>query len=173
MGYWNIHIDVGIFLLILYHKEISGKVNWCYSCGSTGSGADCEVNTDLLIDATKQNESFTFVKECEPPFDKCCSIEHFMQSGGTTSFIRDCSDGETFSYKDPSSKSNFSRLDNLNTSYSNETACVYNGQYLICLSLCNSTDFCNGPSESAANEIFHVMKLLVFSLPLIVMFFLV
>ncbi|KAL3862223.1 hypothetical protein ACJMK2_008209 [Sinanodonta woodiana] len=173
MGYWSTYVDFVILLLFICHNDISGETSWCYSCGSTGAGGDCEVNTDALTKATKQNESFTFVKECAYPYNVSCSIEHYMQSGGTTSFIRDCSDGVTFSYHDPSSKANFARLNDLSKINNNETACVYNGQYLICLSLCNSSNFCNGPSESAANEIFHMTKLLIFYLALMVTLFLV
>lgn len=65
-------------------------------------------------------------------------------AGNTVSHIRDCSDNNWFSFNSSISNDRgaYDRLFQL--TLNNETACVWDGQHLVCLSKCD-TDFCNGP----------------------------
>lgn len=73
-----------------------------------------------------------------------------MFSGELVSYIRDCSDGKTFSvYLDKF----------VGLAADNQTACGYQLQgLLVCVTLC-AGDFCNGPTGSAV-EVFVYPQLL-------------
>lgn len=69
-------------------------------------------------------------------------------TGEVKSFMRDCSDGKTFSFTD---EVKFPRL--LQVKGDNFTTCSYRltANFHVCLSLCES-DFCNAPRAPPPNE---------------------
>lgn len=133
---------------------------WCYSCSDTQRGADCQTNIKTMageagevenqIKLTTTNEPRTrqstmkYAKNCGGYANfTYCMIETIENRGEVHSYLRDCSDGVSFSYR-------LSKLSNVHPD--NQTTCGYTGQgYVICVRLCRS-NFCNGPFPlSAAN----------------------
>lgn len=115
----------------------------CYACASTGGNNKCEdFNTYKIAMDGKGNEKVK--KTCTPPYNKTCIMETYEILGNTVSHIRGCSDNEHFSFSSSlqSNRSAYKRLEDLQPN--NETACVWDGQHLVCLTKCN-TNFCNGP----------------------------
>lgn len=133
---------------------------WCYSCSDTNRGADCQTNIKTMageagevenqIKTTTTQEQRTrqstmkYAKSCRAYANfTYCMIETIENRDEVHSYLRDCSDGKSFSYK-------LSKLTNLHPD--NQTTCGFTGQgYVICVRLCR-TNFCNGPFPlSAAN----------------------
>ena len=91
------------------------------------------------------------------------SIEHFHQVSFTTlsgekAHIRDCSDDNTFGFpKDK--KDRYKVL--INMASDNETKCAWDGGEMICLTKCNSTNFCNGPQLAASTNQLSLVVLIV------------
>ncbi|WAR14360.1 hypothetical protein MAR_004465 [Mya arenaria] len=116
----------------------------CYSCFGTGGNNECE-QFKTYKEAMDDNKSYShYLKNCTPPYNQSCIIETFSVLGQTVSHIRDCSDGRFFSFNQTlqNQRNAYTRLHELDNS--NETACVWDGQHLVCLSKCDG-DFCNGP----------------------------
>lgn len=77
---------------------------------------------------------------------------------GEKAHIRDCSDDKTFGFpKDK--KERYSVLKYMASN--NETKCAWDGAEMICLTKCNSTNFCNGPTLAATNS--HLSLVLLFA----------
>ncbi|XP_061188399.1 uncharacterized protein LOC133196541 isoform X1 [Saccostrea echinata] len=126
---------------------------WCYSCSDTKRGADCQANIKTMAGEAGEVQRKTtqdgrntrkYVKNCGGYYNfTYCLIETIENRGEVHSYIRDCSDGVSFSYS-------LAKLTNVHPD--NQTTCGYTGQgYVICVRLCRS-DFCNGPRPlSAAN----------------------
>lgn len=85
------------------------------------------------------------------------SIIHYI-SGRMFAFIRDCSDGLTFSIHD------VPRFGTLKASL-NHTTCAYMplSKIMACVTLCD-TDFCNGPQIDSGKEIPRAQKWIILSL---------
>ncbi|XP_062569217.1 uncharacterized protein LOC134231294 [Saccostrea cucullata] len=131
---------------------------WCYSCTDTQRGADCQTNIKTMAgeggevkdriktakEQSTQQSTMKYAKNCGGYANfTYCMIETIENRGEVHSYIRDCSDGASFSYR-------LSKLSNVHPD--NQTTCGYTGQgYVICVRLCQ-TNFCNGPFPlSAAN----------------------
>ncbi|XP_071116301.1 uncharacterized protein [Haliotis cracherodii] len=128
----------------------------CYQCSSSGGKGDCIDGHQNFLTVAKQvfdaknNSNAVIVddsgsqalhyKNCDTFVNRTmCMIEEVRNgiAGTILSYIRDCSDGWTFSF-------DLSILKNL--SPSNFTTCGYDNRgYQVCITLCNSTDLCNGP----------------------------
>lgn len=119
----------------------------CYGCSDTQRGGDCQSNSKVMLQEAKDYLAKTpegqnaqsrqnYVKRCSYDNYTYCVIETIENRGEVHSYIRDCSDGRSFSYGP--SKLQQTRPDN-------QTTCGYTLQgYLICVKLCQSS-FCNGP----------------------------
>lgn len=119
----------------------------CYGCADTERGGDCQSNSKVMLreaqahlakSSSEQNDQSgtNYVKRCSSDNLTYCVIETIENRGEVHSYIRDCSDGRSFSYG--ASKLQLTRPDN-------QTTCAYTLQgYLICVKLCQ-TSFCNGP----------------------------
>ncbi|KAK6176683.1 hypothetical protein SNE40_014935 [Patella caerulea] len=124
----------------------------CYQCADSENGGGCKDDIQSLIDIRKTFENGSVVSEQTDPDIKDCSqfsewnvclIEEIKTRGEMLSYIRDCSDGLTFSFDSDEAR----LLRGLKPN--NQTTCAYQKQgYQICVSICN-TDLCNGPSNSA------------------------
>ncbi|XP_076452083.1 uncharacterized protein LOC143287729 [Babylonia areolata] len=125
----------------------------CLQCLDYAAGGPCVHDTKTLVAASQgvfENGSRSYYKECPDgslgASQNFCVIEAFYQAGDLKSFIRDCSDGQNFSFtgevKSP-------KLENL--APDNFTTCVYliSRNSHLCLTLCQG-DFCNAPLP--ANE---------------------
>ncbi|XP_033763846.1 uncharacterized protein LOC117345029 [Pecten maximus] len=127
----------------------------CYGCATSDEDDPCLVNWKGLkknrIKTTEDNELQPNVKNCtgDRPY---CVIEETETRGSLVAFIRDCSDGKTFSVPVP----NFRTI-----IPDNQTECGYNGGYLSCIRLC-AGEFCNGPSTAAGVTPNTVTLLLLF-----------
>ncbi|XP_046577950.1 uncharacterized protein LOC124285718 [Haliotis rubra] len=133
----------------------------CYQCAdSGGKDADCRNASALLNfpDSEKEGEDEDetgedvrknkYHKDCAAVQQHMCMIETHMSQGIFRSYIRDCSDGKTFSFD----VTKYPLLQNL--SPNNETTCTYDVQpnVQICITLCNSS-LCNGPQLPPKKEI--------------------
>ncbi|XP_048250166.1 uncharacterized protein LOC124121556 [Haliotis rufescens] len=134
----------------------------CYQCGDTG-GADVDcMDASALLNITKTEKKEgeeepddsdyvpknKYYKNCDAVNQTMCMIERHTSQGVVKSYIRDCSDGETFSF----AKSKYPRLENLPAN--NETTCTYDvgPNIQICVTLCTG-DICNGPQPVPEKEI--------------------
>lgn len=120
----------------------------CYGCADTVRGGDCQSNTKVMLQEAQAHLAKTseqqnvqsetnYVKRCSYDNYTYCAIETIENRGEVHSYIRDCSDGRSFSYT--ARKLQLTRPDN-------QTTCAYTLQgYLICVKLCQ-TSFCNGPT---------------------------
>ncbi|XP_052761278.1 uncharacterized protein LOC128203778 [Mya arenaria] len=106
---------------------------YCFACFATKSNSKCD-DYKAYKDAIHGKGELSFLKRCTAPYNTSCVIETIAINGGVFSHIRDCSDGQGSTNK---------RLSALTTN--NETACVFNGNNMTCLTRC-ATNFCNGPS---------------------------
>ncbi|XP_052760377.1 uncharacterized protein LOC128203133 [Mya arenaria] len=123
----------------------------CYSCFATGGNNKCE-QFKTYKEAMDDNKSFAhYLKNCIPPYNQSCIIETFSIQGQTVSHIRDCSDGEFYSFSQAlqNNRSAYTRLYDLEAN--NETGCVWDGQYQVCLTKCVG-NFCNGPVLERKNN---------------------
>lgn len=119
----------------------------CYGCTDTQRGGDCQSNSKGMLQEAQAHMAKTtaqqnvqsgtnYVKRCNYDNFTYCVIETIENRGEVHSYIRDCSDGRSFS--EDSSKLKLTKPDN-------QTTCAYTLQgYLICVKLCQ-TSFCNGP----------------------------
>lgn len=119
----------------------------CYGCTDTQRGGDCQSNSKGMLQEAQAHMAKTtaqqnvqsgtnYVKRCNYDNYTYCVIETIENRGEVHSYIRDCSDGRSFS--EDSSKLKLTKPDN-------QTTCAYTLQgYLICVKLCQ-TSFCNGP----------------------------
>ncbi|XP_060068545.1 uncharacterized protein LOC132548681 [Ylistrum balloti] len=105
----------------------------CYACADSGN---CETSYDALIH--NRDKGGNLNRNCSAPNQHYCMIESIKKEDKDVSFIRDCSDGHTFSYND------IPRLKTVMPN--NQSTCAYYQAYVICISVCR-TDFCNGPQE--------------------------
>ncbi|XP_045163642.2 uncharacterized protein LOC123527964 [Mercenaria mercenaria] len=154
---------LGLNVLIAAQKEQNqtGGLR-CYACASTGGNNYCEdFNTYKQAMDGKNYEEVK--KDCVFPYNVTCMIERYELLGNTVSHIRDCSDGIHFSFSgNKTNKSTYTRLASLKSN--NETACVWDGLDLVCLTKCD-TNFCNGPvleevSDAAVIKLSSVLMLL-------------
>ncbi|XP_046559196.1 uncharacterized protein LOC124268210 [Haliotis rubra] len=134
----------------------------CYQCAdSGGEDVDCQ-DASALLNITKPEKKEgeeepdesdyirknKYYKNCDDVNQTMCMIESHVSQGVVKSYIRDCSDGETFSF----AKSKYPRLENLPAN--NETTCTYDvgPNIQICVTLCTG-DVCNGPQLVPKEEI--------------------
>ncbi|KAL3862738.1 hypothetical protein ACJMK2_008691 [Sinanodonta woodiana] len=132
----------------------------CYQCADSTSDpkkAVCQNYKRLKkdrINAEKDGKMGRYFKNCTDYNETFCVIELIMSRGDTFSYIRDCSDGKTFSIELNAFK---------NLAADNQTTCSYRGDgYLACVTLCN-TDMCNGPTGGVT---YHVISKLFMLLTL-------
>ncbi|XP_067658637.1 uncharacterized protein [Haliotis asinina] len=130
----------------------------CYQCSSSGNEGECMTGYSSFITVFNANGTSVpgsgdtaserpHFKDCDTFVNRSmCVIEEVRNvfTGDVASFNRDCSDGVTFSV-------NMSTLST--DTPANFTACGYgNHGYQICITLCNSGNFCNGPNRGAQKE---------------------
>lgn len=136
----------------------------CYFCAATGGGNICEDFNTYKVAMDGTGNAYV-KKDCTYPYNETCFIESFAVNGFTTSHIRDCGDGRHFSFSSnlQANRSAYRRLENL--AKINETACVWDGQHLVCLTLC-TTNFCNGPQlhEVSGAVLFRLSTCLLISI---------
>ncbi|XP_069118901.1 uncharacterized protein [Argopecten irradians] len=121
-----------VFGLMLYLTERADSLR-CYACADSGN---CETSYSVLIH--DRDKGGVLNRNCTAPSQHYCMIESIKKEDRDVSFIRDCSDGHTFSYTD---------IPRLKTVLpNNQSTCAYYQAYVICVSVCR-TDFCNGPQE--------------------------
>ncbi|XP_067658197.1 uncharacterized protein [Haliotis asinina] len=147
------------FILLFLFPLAAGL--YCYQCGSTGNDGFCKTEIKKLKESASdialklQNSTSGEVDDTDvsgrttPHIKKCanrrnvCMIETVenAQTSQVLSYIRDCSDGKTFS---------FGELDMLqNIQHDNFTTCGYDTrEYMSCITTC-SENFCNGPKAGA------------------------
>uniref|UniRef100_A0A0L8G5W9 Protein quiver n=1 Tax=Octopus bimaculoides TaxID=37653 RepID=A0A0L8G5W9_OCTBM len=115
----------------------------CFQCSSSAPGSKCETG---VKEFAKYNHS-KFAQNCSDFNFKgkvFCAIETEYINSKSSYLIRECSDGETFTFN--RNLDNFQKLKYLNPE-KNTTLCTYrNG--ILCLTTCE-TDFCNGPQSMA------------------------
>ncbi|XP_052819499.1 uncharacterized protein LOC128245401 [Mya arenaria] len=146
-----------LFSFLLYAGSVKTSENenatnlQCYACFATGGDNECEQfkTYKKAMDGIKSYSHY--LKNCTPPYNQSCIIETFSANGLTVSHIRDCSNGEFFSFNSAEEKKKpaYTRLYDLTNN--NETACVWDGEKQVCLSKCDS-DFCNGPVFDSAPD---------------------
>ncbi|ESP03531.1 hypothetical protein LOTGIDRAFT_237645 [Lottia gigantea] len=150
---------IGLCILILFLGFLPFVESiLCYQCADgSKTGGDCKNDLKGLVKSSLGDED----KDIEPidgVFSKNCStsstlnnsldfcvIETFMSAGDSKSFLRDCSDGRTFSYS--GELKGLDKLEQIEAD--NETTCIYRmtNNIHICITLC-TTDFCNGPQPN-------------------------
>ncbi|XP_067659101.1 uncharacterized protein [Haliotis asinina] len=152
--------SVPYFILLFLLPVAAGL--YCYQCGSTGNDGFCKTEIKTLIksaqdivhrlqnstsggevvDTDSSGRTTPYIKKCAN-FRNVCMIETVenAQTSQVLSYIRDCSDGKTFSF------GNLSMLQDIQ--YDNFTTCGYDTRgYMSCITAC-SEDFCNGPKAGA------------------------
>lgn len=121
----------------------------CIQCVDQKEGQPCQSDYMKLVNATRGLGHEYLVKNCSEEYNQTfCMIETYYSGGEVKSFMRDCSDGKTFSFTD---EVKFPRL--LQVKGDNFTTCSYRltANFHVCLSLCES-DFCNAPRAPPPNE---------------------
>ncbi|XP_060590594.1 uncharacterized protein LOC132745661 [Ruditapes philippinarum] len=140
-----VYIIYGYFAYFTFAQNGTNETEGlrCYYCASTGGNNKCE-DFDTYKKAMEGKGNERVKKTCTPPYNKTCIMETYEILGNTVSHIRGCSDNEHFSFLSSLSynRSAYQRLEDLKIN--NETACVWDGQHLVCLTKCD-TNFCNGP----------------------------
>ncbi|XP_033763157.1 uncharacterized protein LOC117344505 [Pecten maximus] len=126
-----------LFCLMLYYLTKTTDSLRCYACADSGS---CESSYSGLIH--DRDKGGVYNRNCSARNQHYCMIESIKKEDRDVSFIRDCSDGHTFSYND---------IPRLKTVLpNNQSKCAYYQAYVICISVCR-TDFCNGPQEGISS----------------------
>ncbi|KAK7093236.1 uncharacterized protein [Littorina saxatilis] len=140
-----------LILLVTCCVWISGGLN-CFQCLDPKTGGPCQHDFKGLTNTSKgifPNITKPYYKECyNDTFNKrhivqdYCVIETFHLGGELKSFIRDCSDGQNFSFTGDVKNEKLNDI-----TPNNFTTCVYrlSANAHICITLCNTGDFCNGP----------------------------
>ncbi|XP_067658710.1 uncharacterized protein [Haliotis asinina] len=161
-------------LVLIRDMKISGRKTGytkgaslaCYQCAdSGGADVDCQ-DASALLNITKpekkEGEEETdepdyvrknkYYKNCDDLNQTMCMIERHVSQGAVKSYIRDCSDGKTFSFSVPGEEFKYPRLENLPPN--NETTCTYDvtANMQVCITLCTG-DICNGPQIVPKEEI--------------------
>ncbi len=148
------------YLLVGFLHRSEGLL--CYQCTSSGDESECMTgyssftkvfhalsapNATLVGGHGDTASETPHYKDCDGYDNRTmCVIEEVRNgfTGNVESFNRDCSDGVTFSISMPILYTD---------TPANFTACGYgNHGYQVCITLCNSTNFCNGPNEGTRNE---------------------
>ena len=155
-------IDLRFFLIFcLYYSEVTSNV--CYGCRDSSSlkgKDDCQVNTNkmeklhttLMNDYGNKAELFLEDYKNDPYVQDCsvltnhsmCCIEEFEGGGSIKSYIRQCCDGNTWSFNPK--KVPLLKLVTTN----NDTICQHDTTSLttVCIRMCTG-NFCNGPVSRA------------------------
>ncbi|XP_046370484.2 uncharacterized protein LOC124144911 isoform X1 [Haliotis rufescens] len=152
------------YFILLFLLPVAACL-YCYQCGNTGSGGFCETDTKTIvksarhaalqlnnstnpdvevIDTDNEGRTQPYIKKCSNSRNVCMieTIEN-AQTSAMLSYIRDCSDGKTFSY------GNLSMLQGIE--HNNFTTCAYDTLgYMTCVTTCD-TNFCNGPKAGATS----------------------
>ncbi|XP_046576926.1 uncharacterized protein LOC124284851 [Haliotis rubra] len=152
--------SVSYFILLFILPAAAGL--YCYQCGSTGNEGFCKTEIKTLIksaddivlrlqnstadatvdDTDSSGRTTPNIKKCAN-FRNVCLIETVenAQTSQVLSYIRDCSDGKTFSF------GNLTMLQGIQSN--NYTTCGYDTRgYMSCITTC-SENFCNGPKADA------------------------
>ncbi|XP_046576918.1 uncharacterized protein LOC124284842 [Haliotis rubra] len=154
-------MEIWVVYLMLGFLHMSDGL-LCYQCSSSGSKGECMTGygTFIRVSNALSSPNSTFVRGGGPTasevphYKNCntfgnrsmCIIEEVRNvfTGDVSSFNRDCSDGVSFSINSTSLSTD---------TPANFTACAYgNHGYQICITLCNSGNFCNGPNRGAQQE---------------------
>ncbi|XP_048241128.1 uncharacterized protein LOC124144911 isoform X3 [Haliotis rufescens] len=148
------------YFILLFLLPVAACL-YCYQCGSTGSEGSCKTDTktmvksanDILnntspdeevVDTDSEGRTLPYIKKC-PNSRNVCMIETVenAQTAAILSYIRDCSDGKTFSF------GNLSMLQGIE--HNNFSTCAYDIRlFMTCVTTCQ-TDFCNGPKAGATS----------------------
>ncbi|XP_071109260.1 uncharacterized protein [Haliotis cracherodii] len=157
----SLYLPVCIALVVLTVAVGYTSSLTCYQCADSGGGdVDCGDSSALLNlpksekvveDEDEPEEDVRinkYHKNCAAFMQHVCMIETHMSQGNVRSYIRDCSDGNTFSFK----VDKYPLLQNRPPN--NETTCSYDVQpnMQICITLCNS-DLCNGPQPLPKKDV--------------------
>lgn len=133
-------------ILVFFSIFASTECLLCYQCADSIKGGECMsdikgMEQDFVYhkNKTTHDKAYkpTYIKNCTQVVNATtCIIERIDSRGATEAFIRDCSDGYTFSIP-------LDRLTNLEPD--NMTTCGFTGiGYVVCVTLCKE-DLCNGP----------------------------
>ncbi|XP_071116284.1 uncharacterized protein [Haliotis cracherodii] len=150
------------YFILLFLLPVAACL-YCYQCGNTGTGGSCETDTKTMVksardivlqlmnstnqdvvDTDSEGRTQLYIKECSNSRNVCMieTIEN-AQTSAILSYIRDCSDGKTFSF------GNLSMLQGIE--HNNFSTCAYDTRgYMTCVTTC-ATDFCNGPKAGATS----------------------
>ncbi|XP_071116302.1 uncharacterized protein [Haliotis cracherodii] len=157
------------YFILLFLLPVAACL-YCYQCGSTGSEGSCKTDTKTMVkwardianrlkntsnpdeevvDTDPEGRTSLYIKKC-PNSKNVCMIETVegAKTSATLSYIRDCSDGKTFSF------GNLSMLQGIE--HNNFTTCGFDTDlYMSCVTTCD-TDFCNGPKAGASSRMMSV-----------------
>ncbi|XP_029651581.1 uncharacterized protein LOC115224798 [Octopus sinensis] len=115
----------------------------CFHCSSSAPGSKCETG---VKEFAKYNSS-KFAQNCSDysfQGKAFCAIETRFINGKSSYLIRECSDGNTFTFD--KNYDTFHKLRYLNPEKNTTLCTFFNG--ILCLTICE-TDFCNGPQSTA------------------------
>ncbi|KAL3862761.1 hypothetical protein ACJMK2_008709 [Sinanodonta woodiana] len=129
----------------------------CFQCADSTDKANCQSYSRMRKSRKYYNDnggSLKYnMKNCTKHLN-VCAIEEISTRGDVQAYIRDCSDGLTFSF-------------NLTKFYKllpdNQTTCAYSNNQLVCITLCK-TDLCNGPSSASIQMTSLMLILLAISM---------
>ncbi|XP_063409136.1 uncharacterized protein LOC134692607 [Mytilus trossulus] len=125
-----------LIVLLLFSFVSSAGCLTCYACSlSNQNDKSCAEDKHMLIDSKLHMKGF--VKNCSEN-ESYCMIEKITTKYSFASYIRDCSNGHSFSY------SQIDRLQGI--APNNSSRCAYYNEHLVCVTLCLG-NFCNGPQE--------------------------
>lgn len=133
----------------------------CIQCVDPRDGGRCKDDYKGIVNATLGESHEFYNKTCvHDPANNFtqpyCVIEEFFEGEDLKSFLRDCSDGKTFSFTesnvDGSNSNRYPKLKQIRPD--NYTTCVYStaSRGHICLTLCEG-DFCNAPRPNITEEL--------------------
>ncbi|XP_076451411.1 uncharacterized protein LOC143287336 [Babylonia areolata] len=155
---------LGIFAAMLAFVLVTGPVDGliCYSChlqpgrnhctdsaqlATARKAFELEKAQNLTIDEyhglTRKFSDYLSVCSQSMPY---CVIESIVTAVQYKLMYRDCSDGSHFA-----TQVKGTRLENLPPDNATHCAYVSDVGAQVCVSLCNTGDFCNGPSGSSAS----------------------
>ncbi|XP_046370590.2 uncharacterized protein LOC124145001 [Haliotis rufescens] len=150
------------YFILLFLLPVAACL-YCYQCGNTGSGGSCETDTKTMVksardialqlnnstnsevkDTDSEGRTLPYIKNCSNSRNVCMiETTENAQTSAILSYIRDCSDGKTFSF------GNLSMLQGIE--HNNFSTCAYDTRgYMTCVTTCQ-TDFCNGPKAGATS----------------------
>ncbi|KAK3601107.1 hypothetical protein CHS0354_024828 [Potamilus streckersoni] len=131
----------------------------CFQCADSTEKANCQNYSRMRKSRKFYNDNGGSLKYNMKNCTKMnmCAIEEISTRGDIQAYIRDCSDGLTFSF-------NLTKFRSLLPD--NQTTCAYSNNQLVCITLCK-TDLCNGPSSASIQMMPLMLILLAISMSIV------